>query len=437
VSDTKKLKSIDLCMPSKEQSWPKSDQEIERSEGTADDISQHELALYQKSRKWNWSGRRVYFFTDIHADTDAFLLSLEASGGIHRSGTSDTDYSLTTEGRQALFIIGGDCFDKGPQNLRLLEAIDDLYKKGADIKLLAGNHDIRTYLGIYYAERKEPSLDHLFARMGRKTVPFLKEIYDRFIKGSDETPDIVDDSYYEALLPSESWYQEFPKITKDRVKSEKFDKEMVRVREKAEDFLNKAKELGLDSRKVYLAVKKFKALFFEESGQYHWFFSRMTLAHVEGSYLFVHAGVDDVISKLLSEKGVDYLNQKFRATLQKDPFELYYGVIGNTFRTKYRVLDYDFSQLGQDYLHKTGIHAIVHGHKNILHGQRILLRQGMLNFECDASIDANTRIVEGLNSPGGAVVVFTPDGYVKGISTDYPYIKCFHPGKLIIDREGE
>ncbi|MFT7090377.1 MAG: hypothetical protein ACJAYW_000337, partial [Candidatus Azotimanducaceae bacterium] len=83
-------------------------------------------------------------------------------------------------------------------------------------------------------------------------------------------------------------------------------------------------------------------------------------------------------------------------------------------------------------LHRAGIYAIVHGHRNILQGQRLVIREGMLNFECDASVDANTRQVEGLCGPGAATVVFTSDGKVRGISTDYPYIKIFHPGYITV-----
>ena len=436
MSDKATFSSVGSCIPSIEQSWPKPSELTAESEKAPYDISQEELNHYQQSRQWKWSGRRVYFFSDIHADTDAFLLSLEASGGIKRSGNGDTEFDLSSEGSRALFIIGGDCFDKGPQNLRLLEVIHELYSKGADIKLLAGNHDIRTYLGIYYAQRKDPLFDHLFVRMGRKTVPFLKEIYDRFIEAHEEIVDIDENENFDALLPSESWYEEFPKLANSRLSPEKLNKEVVRIREKTNDFLAKADELGLDARKIGLAIRKYKELFFNEGGRYHWFFSEMTLAHIEGSYLYVHAGVDDEISKLLCEEGLNHINEAFRVQLKEDPFALYYGVIGNAFRTKYRKLDYDFTQQGQDFLRKAGIHAIVHGHRNILCGQRILIREGILNFECDASMDANTRIVEGLEGPGGAVVVFTPDGFVKGISTDYPYIKCFHPGDLTIDVQG-
>jgi hypothetical protein len=49
----------------------------------------------------------------------------------------------------------------------------------------------------------------------------------------------------------------------------------------------------------------------------------------------------------------------------------------------------------------------------------------MLNFECDASVDCNTRELEGLDGWGGAATVFEPKGRIFAISTDYPYVKVF------------
>jgi hypothetical protein len=149
----------------------------------------------------------VFFVSDIHADADAFFLSLIGGGGIITTGPEDADFELTDLGRSGRFIIGGDCFDKGPSTLRLLEAIHQLYLKGADIVLLAGNHDIRTYLGIYYAESKDPLLDHLFARMGQKTVPLLKEIYDTFVVDKQSSVNMDEQAIRALLYPAESWYQ--------------------------------------------------------------------------------------------------------------------------------------------------------------------------------------------------------------------------------------
>jgi hypothetical protein len=88
------------------------------------------------------------------------------------------------------------------------------------------------------------------------------------------------------------------------------------------------------------------------------------------------------------------------------------------------------TERGASALRAAGVYAIVHGHKNILRGQRLVLREGVLNFECDASIDENTRMLEGLEGPGAAVTVFRPDARILAVSTDYPYVKVFDPADL-------
>ena len=422
-------------LPTQTQAWPRSADLRQPEDGqnrAQDDAAASTVQQYIAAKDWVSCDQLIYFFCDIHADTDAFFLSLLASGGIHKTGDGDNEFELTSEGHSARFIIGGDCFDKGPATLRLLNVIRQLIDKGADLILLAGNHDIRTYLGIYYAESKDPLFDHLFVRMGKKTVPFLAEIFRGFIEGQiaeGATPDAVatEARIYACLFPSESWYDNFPTVANSWIRPSRLAKELSRIREKTDDFKVQMAAVGLDIHKVQAALVKFRGLFVEPGGEFSWFFERMQIAHREGSYLFVHAGVDDTVAKTLSEHGVEHLNQAFRALLKTDPFALYHGALGNVFRTKYRTIDFDFSDEGVDDLHRAGIYAIVHGHKNILQGQRMVIRKGMLNFECDASVDCHTRAKEGLVGPGGAVVKFCRNGTVQGISTDYPFIKQFSP----------
>ena len=49
----------------------------------------------------------------------------------------------------------------------------------------------------------------------------------------------------------------------------------------------------------------------------------------------------------------------------------------------------------------------------------------MINFECDTTMDINSRRKEGLKGPGAGVTIIHPDGVVIGISTDYPKIKLY------------
>ena len=41
-------------------------------------------------------------------------------------------------------------------------AIGKLIERGADVDLLAGNHDVRALVGFVYLGRREPQLAHLF-----------------------------------------------------------------------------------------------------------------------------------------------------------------------------------------------------------------------------------------------------------------------------------
>ncbi|MCU7906879.1 MAG: hypothetical protein KZQ76_13760 [Candidatus Thiodiazotropha sp. (ex Epidulcina cf. delphinae)] len=59
--------------------------------------------------KWHWPKRALFFLSDLHADADAFIASLVASGGVKKTGKNDRDLKLTSGGRRADFVIGGDC----------------------------------------------------------------------------------------------------------------------------------------------------------------------------------------------------------------------------------------------------------------------------------------------------------------------------------------
>ncbi|MEY2930449.1 MAG: hypothetical protein RL033_1198 [Pseudomonadota bacterium] len=420
------------ALPTTFQQWPLPSRVLRIGRG----LDEHEVSLeqvrsYANGKPWVWPSRCILFFCDIHADTDAFLLSLQASGGVARTGPRDCDYELTARGRRASFIIGGDCFDKGPDNLRLLRCLQHLLALGADVTILAGNHDLRTYLGLAYAGRRETKLQHLFVRMGKKTMPLFLEIHDAARRAGESDGDLLsDEEVRRQLFPSESWYGEFEAAVGDAIPRKKLEKEVRRIREKSLELEATCRALGLRLGEIHAALERARRMFIEPDGEFGWYFRRMTLARQEGSFLFVHAGVDDTVAGVLSQTGVKGLNDWYHQLFEADLFELYHGAIGNTFRTKYRDIDYPLTPAGVNGLHGAGIYAIVHGHRNILHGQRITLRQGVLNFECDASVDRNTRVLEGLSGPGGAVVTFLPAGRIQAISTDYPFIKDFDPARV-------
>jgi len=163
----------------------------------------------------------------------------------------------------------------------------------------------------------------------------------------------------------------------------------------------------------------------DKEGEFGWYFDEMSLCHRAGSFLMCHAGVDDIVAGVIRQRGVDALNADYKRALNDDLSDLYNGPLGNTFRTKYRDIDLPFTDKGLDDINNAGIYAIIHGHRSLLYGQQITMRNGLLNFECDASVDCNTRVLKGLPGMGGAVTIVRPDARILGISTDYPLVKMF------------
>ncbi|MEN8177800.1 MAG: metallophosphoesterase family protein [Pseudomonadota bacterium] len=399
----------------------------------------HRCALHDELRRvlqrdnWKWPKRLIYFFSDLHADTDAFIASLVASGGIKKTGPRDKDFKLTKDGQKALFVIGGDCFDKGPSSIRLLQAIRLLMKRKADVRILAGNHDVRMMLGMKALDLPpDPRTDHFFIRMGPKVVPFLKEVYDRYLDNESIIHTIPGRrECRRKLFPSKRWFNEFPRAAAWVMPDSGIDREMKRLKTKMERFENDCLSAGMTLRMAYAAAKKWQRLFLHPKGEFYWFFEAMQLAYREASFLFIHAGLDDQIAQIIDHNGIKHLNREFRNKVKRDLFDFYYGPLANTIRTKYREVDRPLTLRGVESVRKRKIHAIVHGHLHLRYGQRITLRKGMINFECDATLDRNTRQREGVEVSGAAVTIIHPDGSVKGISADYPFIKVFKPSLLL------
>jgi len=393
-----------------------------------------ELRQHCRQYQWHWPKRSHYFLTDLHADTDAFMASLVATGGVKKTGAGDADFHLTKAGRKARFLIGGDCFDKGPSTLRLLRALKHLHDSGARLRILAGNHDVRLLLGIRALRmEREPRTEHFFIRMGPKVIPLFKEIVDDHLQGRHALRGIPGNAACRRLLyPRKRWFKEFPKAAEWSMPAVTVEREVERVRKKMAGFERQCDKAGLSLRQVYAAALSCECMLLRPGGEFHWFYNHLRLAHRRGSLLFVHAGMDDQIAKLVRDQGIDILNRRFRKQIYHDPFEFYYGPLANTMRTKYRAVDRPWSGRGAERLHSAGIHALVHGHDNLPCGQRMLMRKGMLNFQCDATVDRNSRVKEGISGAGAAATLFQPTGRVLAISSDHRHIKCFDftkPGK--------
>ena len=174
-------------------------------------VATAELNAMLERNRWKWPRHPIYFFADPHADTDAMLASLVASGGIRKTGPDDRDFELTGSGKRARFIIGGDCFDKGPSSLRLLRALRSLAERGASLRILAGNHDVRVMLGMRnVGVKRKLENEHFFIRMGPKAVPLLKEIQTHYLQGRKALRHIPGKrTCRQRLYPSERWFNDF------------------------------------------------------------------------------------------------------------------------------------------------------------------------------------------------------------------------------------
>ncbi|MFT2112200.1 metallophosphoesterase family protein [Marinomonas sp. 2405UD68-3] len=405
--------------------------------GSADAIvnKQHDLVdaitIKKKQPKWHWPSKTLFFISDPHADADAFEASLITTGGIIRDKSGQL--KLTKQGKKSTFIVGGDCLDKGPSNLALLRKLKEVIDLGADLKLLAGNHDLRLLIGLLsIVGIRDTGNEHMFVRMGNKVVPLLKEVFDLYLADTDWQKDVPSESECkEKLFPSESWFSEFPKLAQGLVPEEGIDRELKKMRTKTHSFEKNCLKSGLSLPQVYATAQKCQELFLSKKGEFYWFFNNMQLAYQKGSFLFVHAGVDDTISELIAKKGVSHLNKCFRKQLHSNLFDFYYSSIANTFRTKYRKSDKPLTQAGVNTLRASGIHAVVRGHVNYHHGQQLNVKQGLLHIECDITLDRNSRIKEGLEGIGYGVTMIQPKGRIIGLSTDFDSAKVFQPKRYL------
>jgi hypothetical protein len=387
---------------------------------------------------WTWPSKPVVFVADPHADAEALRASLSLSGLLN-------DDRLPGLGRLALneraadteIIIGGDCLDKGPSNLGLLRALRSLFDCDAEVTLLAGNHDLRVIMGLQSIGMSDsPTTEHLFLRMGPKAVPLLREVFDEYVAGSNTWRHVPDEATCRRVLyPAEGWAARFAEAVKGTIPAPAVNRELIRMQRKLETFEATCAAHAMGLRETYAAAQHCRRLFCSADGEFAWFHRRLQLLTRRGSFLFVHAGVDDELLALLARHGTEGVNRRFRSDLAADPFALYFGVLGNAVRTKYRGVDLPLTSGGLRWARRIGVHAVVHGHRNRIAGQRLALRGGLLHIESDVTLDHNSRRQEGLNGVGAGVTVIEPSGQVLGISTDYPVAKCFSPASYLADRD--
>ena len=397
------------------------------------------LQQSQAVSPWTWPRRPIFFIADPHADAGAFIASLVAGGGVMREGPDTSDFELTDIGRDAEFVIGGDCLNKGWSDLALLRAVRHLIDIGARVTLLAGNHDVRSMIGLgVVGVEDDPTTEHLFVRMGAKIVPLLKEVHENYLRDVAPSFAVPDEAECRRrLYPSPQWFESFPLAIGGRLSARMVRHELFRMHRKLDGFEDACAAGGLTMPQVYAAACQCRRLFLAEDGEFAWFFRNMQLMHRVGSFLFVHAGIDDEILALIERHGIDEINRRLHSLAADDPFGLYYGVLGNSIRTKYRAVDLQLTPRGVKRARRLGLHAVVHGHHARTAGQRLVLRQGIIHIESDVTLDRASRRKQGLTGEGVGVTIIHPAGYVDGFSADYPGIKRFEPAFYLRHEDGE
>ena len=416
--------------PTEKTNWPI----IDSSSLMALEPFEHRKLLKHTTRfcDWHWPERKIHFISDLHADAEALVHSLLLTGNIKKTALKNTDFVITKKCKKDSIIIGGDCLDKGPSNLSLLRTIRKLKQLKKNTILLAGNHDIRLYMGLKSLfHHQNTASEHFFIRMGSKVLPLFKEVYNDYLKDCAEILTLPSEQFCrETLFPSHDWQEKFIQANQERLCSKRLEKELRKIRKKQTNFEADCLSYGLTLPMVYLAAKKCYLLFMEPEGEFYWFFNSMKLVHRENSFLFTHAGIDNKITKVIKKSGIKKVNQLYKKLLNKDLCEFYYGYVANLLRTKYRKTDPRLGKKGVKRMHQLGIHAIVHGHVSQLQGQNISLRSGILHFECDVTLDRNSRLKSGLCGYGAGVTTISPKGKIKGISNDAEKIKIFAPDSM-------
>lgn len=388
-------------------------------------------ACLQRARRhggWRWPDRPVIFVSDPHADAEGFLRSLVAAGVIWRDGDR---ISLTEFGRGARVILGGDSLDKGPSNLALLDALGALRASGADVHILAGNHDLRMRMAVDALRGPRSALnEYLIVRMGRKILPALQEVLDRYVTAADlgALPD--EQACADRLLPGADWGERFARAARSELRPDLIDKEIRKLNEKLAKFEHERGKVGMTHRQILAAALKCHDIFFVAGGPYAWFYDAMDVVARSGSLLFVHAGLCDSMCALLVDGGPDAVNARYRAEAARATLGFYFGPLANLVRTKYRASDCALTERGVDLLHRAGIHMVVQGHVNNRQGQRLLAKRGLLHLEGDVTLDRASRRLEGLDGIGAGATLIFPTGDVIGLSRDYPRAKHFAPDRI-------
>lgn len=169
--------------------------------------------------------------------------------------------------------------------------------------------------------------------MGIKVIPLFKEVYDEYIRDSQDELNPPDEAQCRTLLfPSRLWRAAFKEENKYRLDPHGLKKELKRIHKKSAHFESHCRAHGLNLTMVYLAAQKCNSLFLQTDGEFFWFFKKMKLIHREKSFLFTHAGLDNHISKIIKNSGIKKTNFFYKKLRKRRFRNAYYNRRKNCIR---------------------------------------------------------------------------------------------------------
>lgn len=372
----------------------------------------------------NQTKQPIVYITDLHADKKALVDSLHCAGSINQSG------ALTTFGKNALHVFGGDFLDKGPSNLALLDQLQALQGQGLQTELLIGNHDCRLWVGLKSLDQNNPLTDHFFVRMFPKVMPLFKEVYQRYANEIEQMP-LPCPNTLKQLLPANNWAEDFEKLTKGRMNTYETQREIDKTQIKIDALHHTCHESGFDFDQIYNIALKCQALFIQPEGKYHWLFSQSNLMYQHEQYLMVHAGVDDQMCQLLNEQSVQNINHQYHDKKENNLFDLYFGTFGNAIRTKYQDNNLALTHQGKADLDQTNIKVIMQGHQSHTNGQALVHYADIPHLQCDVTLNTHSRQQQGLCGSGYGATIIYPDLSIMTHSKDAP-----NPKVLSLNKSG-
>ncbi|TVQ72628.1 MAG: metallophosphoesterase, partial [Oceanospirillales bacterium] len=276
---------IDAHLPTTFCNWLEQKQYGWVVDGQVDQSLVEELTNLANPDTWQWPDHLVVFVTDLHADAEAFSASLVASGLFERHGEQPNQISIAADTPVFEIIIGGDCLDKGPANLPLLRLIRQLLDQQIPITLLSGNHDLRLQLAVNTLKAPDCTLNgHFLIRLGSKVMPLCVELLNEYPLTPDEQSRLPSEAECLArLLPSDDWHLRFQQEATSHLTASQIHTELSRLESRKQRFFRAAEKAQLSMQQIFAALERWRQLFLEPNGEFHWFVRDQQLGCRRGS----------------------------------------------------------------------------------------------------------------------------------------------------------